>query len=99
MRLHVSLLGRSQSEFFYTLIFRSLNDKPITSFDSILCFQDDDNINVKPSNFDISKKNFFCEKIFKIINFKQKLRHQVVEAEAIKVEVETIQKLTLPHPL
>ena len=31
-------------------------------------------------------------------NFKAKLRHQVVEAEALRVEAEAVQKLLLPHP-
>ena len=39
--------------------------------------------------FDLSGKNF-CQKILRSKNFKQKLRHQVMEAEAI-------QKLLLPH--
>ena len=47
--------------------------------------------------FDISKKNF-CQKIIRSKNFKQKFRHQVVEAEALRVEAEAIQKLPLPHP-
>ena len=29
---------------------------------------------------------------------KQSLRHQVLEAEAIRVEAETIPKLAIPHP-
>ena len=45
------------------------------------------------------EKNFFL--IFRSKNFKQKLHHQVVEAveaEALRVEAEAIQKLPLPHP-
>ena len=30
-------------------------------------------------------------------NFKQKLRHQVEEAEALRVDAEAIKKLSLPH--
>ena len=41
-------------------------------------------------------------KNFTMKNFKQKLRHQVVEAEAepeaLRVEAEAIQKFPLPHP-
>ena len=52
--------------------------------------------------FDLSEKKF-CEKILGSKNFKQKLRHQVVEVEvveteALRVEAEAIQKLPLPHP-
>ena len=36
-------------------------------------------------------------KNFKVKIFKQKLRHQVVKAEALRVKVEAIQKLPLPH--
>ena len=48
--------------------------------------------------FDLSETNFFA-KISKIKHFKQNLRHQVVEAEALRVEAEVkaIQKLPLPH--
>ena len=45
--------------------------------------------------FDLCGKNF-RPKIFDLKNFEQKLRHQVVEVEA--VEAEAIQKLPLPHP-
>ena len=41
--------------------------------------------------------NKFLPKNFKVKIFKQKLRHQVVEAEALRVKVEAIQKLPLPH--
>ena len=37
------------------------------------------------------------EKIF-VKKFRQKLRHQVVEGEALRVEAEAIQKLPLLHP-
>ena len=43
-----------------------------------------------PFYLDLSGKNF-CQEILRSKNFKQKLRHQVVEAEAI-------QKLLLSHP-
>ena len=44
------------------------------------------------------EKNF-SEKILKLKNFKQKLRHQAMGAQALRVEAkaETIQKLPLPH--
>ena len=42
---------------------------------------------------DLSGKNF-CQKILRLKNFKQKLRHQAVET----LEAETIQKLPLLHP-
>ena len=56
----------------------------------------------KPFCFDLSGKTF-CQKILRSKNFKQKLRHLAVEGEAVKaealrVEVEAIQKLPLPHP-
>ena len=41
----------------------------------------------------ISGKKFFCEKIFKIKNVKQKLRQQVAKG----MEADAIQKLALPH--
>ena len=50
-----------------------------------------------PFYLDLSEKNF-CQEILRSKNFKQKLRHQVVEAEALRVEAEAIQKLPLPHP-
>ena len=59
-----------------------------------LCFQDDDNINRLILTY---QEKFFCKKNFKLKNFNQKPRHQVVEEEAMKVEAETIQKLALPH--
>ena len=51
--------------------------------------------------FDLSKKNF-CQNLLKLKNFKQKLRLQMVEAEAVeaeapRVEAEAIQKLPLSH--
>ena len=46
--------------------------------------------------FDLSGKKI-CQKILKSKNFEQKLRHQVVEAEVLRVEAEAIQKLPLPH--
>ena len=63
----------------------------MTYFDSILCFQDDDSIILT------YLANFFCEK-YQDKNLKKKFCHDVVEAEAIKVEAEAIQKLALPHP-
>ena len=39
--------------------------------------------------FDLSGKSF-CEKISRLQNLMQKLRHQVVEAEALSVEAEAI---------
>ena len=48
--------------------------------------------------FDLFRKNI-CQNTLRSTNFKQKLRHQVVEAEAVEaVETEAIQKLPLPHP-
>ena len=46
---------------------------------------------------DLSGKKF-CRKFLRSKNFEQKLRHQVVEAVALRVEAEAIQKLPLPHP-
>ena len=53
--------------------------------------------------FDLFRKKF-CQKILRSTNFKQKLRHQVVKAEAVEeealrveAEAETIQKFSLPH--
>ena len=46
---------------------------------------------------DLSEKKF-CQNILKSKNFEQKLPDQVVEAEALRVEAEAIQKLPLPHP-
>ena len=42
----------------------------------------------------------FCWRITRSKNFKQKLRYQVVETEALtlRVESEAIQKLPFPHP-
>ena len=40
----------------------------------------------------------FLSKNLMIKNFKQKLCHQVVEVEALRVEVEAIRALLLPHP-
>ena len=37
-------------------------------------------------------------KILRSKNFKQKLCHQVVEAEALRVEAEAFQKSPLSHP-
>ena len=50
-------------------------------------------------NFDLSGKKF-CQNILRSKNFKQKLFHQKVEAEAevLRVEVEATQNLLLPHP-
>ena len=45
--------------------------------------------------FDLSGKKF-CQKILKLKNCQQKLRHQVMEAEA--AEAEAIQILSPPHP-
>ena len=45
--------------------------------------------------FDLIGKSF-CQKILRSKNFKQKLRHQVMEAEALKVEAEAIQNFPLP---
>ena len=41
-----------------------------------------------------------CQKTFEKKNFTQKLRHQMVEAETmrVKADAETIKKLSLPHP-
>ena len=50
-----------------------------------------------PFYLDLSGKNF-CQEILRSKNFQQKLRHQVVEAKALRVEAEVIQKLPLPHP-
>ena len=38
-----------------------------------------------------------CQKILRSKNFKQKKTHQVVEAEALRVEAEAIHKSPLPH--
>ena len=48
---------------------------------------------------DLSGKKF-CQKILRSKNFEQKLLHQVKrwKAEALRVEVEAIQNLLLPHP-
>ena len=48
--------------------------------------------------YDISGKKI-CQKILRSNNFKQNLRHQVVEAEALRVEAEAIVKLPLLHQL
>ena len=45
---------------------------------------------------DLFGKNF-CQELLRPKNFKQKLRHHVVGAEALRVEVEAFQKLPLPH--
>ena len=42
--------------------------------------------------FDLSGKNF-CQNILRSKNFTQKLRHQVMDTEALRVEAEAIQKL------
>ena len=47
--------------------------------------------------FDLSEKNF-CQKVLGSKNFWQKLRHQVVEAETVRVEAKAIQKLPVSHP-
>ena len=47
--------------------------------------------------FDLFERIFF-QKQLGSKNFKQNLRHQVVKVEALRVEVEAIQKLLLPHP-
>ena len=41
----------------------------------------------------------FCQKILRLINFKQNSRHLAMEAEALRVdaEAEAVQKLPLPH--
>ena len=44
----------------------------------------------------IGKQN--GQKISGSKNFKQKLHHQAVEAKVLRVKVEVIQKLLLPHP-
>ena len=41
----------------------------------------------KPFKLDETGKKNSCQKIFKIKNFKQKLRHPALEAEAMRVEV------------
>ena len=46
---------------------------------------------------DLSGKNFL-QKILRSKNSEQKLRHQVMEAEALRMEAEAIQKLPIPHP-
>ena len=40
----------------------------------------------------------FSQKILKLKNSNQKLHHEVVEAEALRMEAEAIQKMPLPHP-
>ena len=50
-----------------------------------------------PFYLDLFGKNF-CQELLRPKNFRQKLRHQVVEAEALRVEAEPFQKLPLPHP-
>ena len=45
---------------------------------------------------DLAEKNLF-QKFLRSKNFKQKLCHQVVEAEALREEAEAIQKLPLSH--
>ena len=46
---------------------------------------------------DLSGKNF-RRKFLRSKSFNQKVRHQVMEAEAQHVEAKVIQKLLLPHP-
>ena len=41
--------------------------------------------------FNLSRK-FFCQNILRLKNFKQKLRHKVVEEEALRVEAEAFEK-------
>ena len=50
-----------------------------------------------PYYLNLSGKNF-CQELLRPKNFRQKLRHQVVEAEALRVEAEAFQKLPPPHP-
>ena len=45
--------------------------------------------------FNLFGKKRFCQNILGSKNFEQKLRHQMMEAEALKVKAEAIQKLPL----